>query len=80
MSDHDTNDVALTSDGKPLPYTPAEVRAIVDRAVADGKLRAVIAEMLDGSLAVLVLGDPSAELVGVLQQAADAYRHFLKGQ
>jgi len=73
------NDMAVDEKGRPLPYSPQEVRSILLRMVDEGELLAVIVRGPNGDLGVQVFGPPSQELLGVLEQATDGYRAALKG-
>lgn len=70
--------MAIGRDGNPLPYSPAEVRAIVLKMIDEGDIMAVIVRVKD-DLAVQVFGPPSAELLDVLETATQAYRRTLQG-
>jgi len=71
--------MAVDQDGKSLPYTGVEVRAIIMKMIDEGEIRAVIVETPDGNLAVQVFGPPSRQLLDVLETTTRAYRRALKG-
>ena len=72
-------DIAIDSKGQPLPFSPPEVKAIVERAVRDGTLVAALLRMPSGDLAFQVFGPPSLELLETLEQVTSAYRVALRG-
>ena len=78
-------DMSFDLDGKPLPDSPAEVRAKVMGALDDphSELVAVILRQ-DGDLMVQIMDPPSretlADLEQVLKTAIRSYRHVLQGQ
>jgi len=71
--------MAVDADGRPLPFTPHQVREIVNRAVVDGDLVAAILRMPGGDLCVQVFGPPSHELVEMLETTLHAYKRVLQG-
>jgi len=71
--------MAVDANGTPLPFTPTQVREIVNRAVLDGDLVAAILRMPGGDLCVQVFGPPSHELVEMLETTLHAYKRVLKG-
>lgn len=77
---HRGPDWAIDTEGKSLPYSPDQVRQIVDRALTEGDLLAVVSRMPSGDLAVQVLGNPSHEVAEALMQARLAYKRALEGQ
>jgi hypothetical protein len=72
-------DMAVDGTGKPLPYTPDQVQAIVHQALADGQILAAIVRKGD-DLMVQVFGPPSQEILDVLLETVRAYRVVLRGQ
>ncbi len=78
MSD---DDVAIDADGRPLPYSPSQVRAIVRRAIVEGKIVLAVLKMPDGNLAAQVFDDrgPTQDTLDILEQTANAYRIALRG-
>lgn len=71
--------MAVDSHGHPLPYSPEEVRAIVERAIHDGDIMAVILRNPGGDFCVQVFGPPSQTLLNVLETTTNAYRRALQG-
>ena len=47
--------MAVDADGAVLPYSPGEVRSIVDGMLADGEIIAVVLRGKDGQIGVNVL-------------------------
>lgn len=74
------DNMAIDREGRPLPCSPDQVKAIVQRAMRDGELLAAVFRMPSGDVAVQVLGEPSLELLEALEQTAFAYRRALEGQ
>lgn len=70
-------DVAINTAGQRLDYSPAEVRALLDKQVEDGHILAVILEMPDGDVGVQVYGPPHPRILELLEQATDGYRRAL---
>jgi len=73
-------DMAVDTEGRPLPYSVTEVRRIIAQAIDSGSIRLVIIEMPDGDVAVQIFneaGGPTPKLLGVLEQAVKAYRDIL---
>ena len=79
MTKPERYDMAVDADGHPLPYSPTEVRAIVQQALDEGDVLAVVMRTKDDDLAVQVFGPPSHKLLTILEQATHAYRRVLKG-
>lgn len=73
------DDIAIDSEGNPLPLAPTEVRAIVTKMIDDGEIMAVVLRAKNGNLGVQVFGPPSRELLEVLETATTALRRALKG-
>jgi hypothetical protein len=73
------DNMAVDAAGTPLPYSPEEVRQIVEKALREGDVMAAILRLPTGDLCVQVLGPPSQELVEILQTTLDAYKRVLKG-
>jgi hypothetical protein len=73
------DDFAIDTKGRPLPYSSAEIRAIVRRAVDEGTLVAALLRMPSGDLAFQVFGPPSQELLDTLESVTTAYRRLLEG-
>ena len=71
--------MAVDLDGRPLPYSPAQVQQIVDDAMDTGDVIAIILRKGD-SVMVNVLGPPSRQLLEELEQAVEGYRRVLEGQ
>jgi hypothetical protein len=71
--------MAIDSDGRPLPYTSADVDAIVQKALNEGDVLMAVLRMPSGDLAVQVLGPPSQELVEILETVAKSYRIAVEG-
>lgn len=71
--------MAIDEHGHPMPHSPAEVRAIAERALENGTLHALIMEDEHGGLVVQVLGPPSLKLLVALETASNAYRRVLRG-
>lgn len=69
---------ALDGEGRPLPYTPDQVKAIVDDLVRKGQVLAIVFQVGD-DVGVTVFGQPSEELAETLEQTATAYRAGLRG-
>lgn len=74
-----SDSMAVDSNGMPLPYSSAEVDAIVHAALDKGDLLAAIVRDADGNLCVQVLGPPSRELLEALETATTAYRRIIRG-
>lgn len=72
------DDLALDTDGEPLPLSRAEVRARVVSMVDEGDVLAAIFRVASGDIAVQVFGPPSAELLDVLEAATRGYRAALE--
>lgn len=75
LDDH----VAIDERGRTLPYTPAQVRAIVARAIEEGTLLAALIELPSGDLAVQIIGAPSEKIARALLDAGTAYARMLRG-
>ncbi len=72
------DNMAIDSEGRPLPYSPAEVQAIVQRALKEGNVLAAVMQV-DGDLMVHVFGPPSAEVIHAFETVVRAYRRVLEG-
>jgi hypothetical protein len=77
---NDSGQWAIDKDGTPLPFSPEEVRATVNKALHEGRVLAVVIKMKDGSLAVPVIGDPNPLIGEALLIAGQAYKTALKGK
>lgn len=73
------DNIAMDGEGRSLPYTDEQIKAIVMKAMADGKILAVIIEMPNGEVAMPVMGGPSEKLAVILEATAHAYRTNLQG-
>lgn len=71
--------MAIDGKGNVLPYTPEEVNTITNKAIDQGRIRAVVTELPSGDYAVNVFGPPSQKLVEVLETTLAAYKRALKG-
>jgi hypothetical protein len=76
-NEHPAN-MAIQADGTPMALTPAEVDAKVRELIFDGELIAVIARK-DGQIGVHVFGDPSQEIIDILERAIVGYKRVLRG-
>ena len=75
----DDHAMAIDSDGRPLPYTPDQVRAVVkSMALEDGTLLGVLFQH-DNRIGMHVFGPPSQDILDTLEQVAQAYRVMLRG-
>jgi len=75
------DDFAVDAAGRPLPYTAEQIRAVVDKALADPDSQLVAVVLRQGNdLMVPVLGAPSLELVEIFEHVAKTLRLALRGQ
>jgi hypothetical protein len=72
--------MAIGTDGNPLPYSPEEVKQVALKAVDGGELLAAVFRLSSGDLSVQVFGPPSHELVDALEQAVSQYKRVLRLQ
>ncbi len=74
------HDMAVDPEGRPLPMTPAEVRATIVKLIDTGELIAVIVrDRTTEDIAMQVLGPPSRAVLDTLETAVRAYRRVLNG-
>jgi hypothetical protein len=76
MSD---DDIAMDEDGRRMSLPPDQVRAMVERAMREGRVEAIVTRTETGEYAVAFIGGPSEELLGVFEQACAAIRLAMKG-
>lgn len=77
-SDPSRHNFAIDREGRPLPHTSDETRAIVLKMIDEGEIMAVVVRR-GGDLGVQVFGPPTRELLDVLETATTAYRRALQG-
>ncbi len=70
--------MAVDDEGRTLPYSPAEVHAIVQRSLKEGNVLAAVMRV-DGNLMVQVFGPPSTEVLHAFETVVRAYRRVLEG-
>ena len=69
--------MAVGTDGNPLPYSPDEVKRMALKAVDDGDILAVLIRLPSGDLAFNVFGPPSWELIDMLEGAVSQFKRAL---
>jgi len=69
--------VVIDQDGSQAPYTPAQARDVVRRAVKHGDIVLAVCRTEAGDLACHVFGPPSEDTAALLDQLASAYRKAL---
>lgn len=72
------NNMAVDGEGRSLPYSPAEVEAIVQRALKEGNVLAAVMRV-DGDLMVQVFGPPRREVLHAFETLVRAYHRVLEG-
>lgn len=72
-------DIAVDVNGKPLPYSPSQVKSLCLDMIDKGQILAVIVD--DGKqIGIQVFGEPSREILDALETVTHAYRNALRGQ
>ena len=72
------DNMAIDGEGRTLPYSPAEVQAIVQRALKEGNVLAAVMRV-DEDLMVQIFGPPSREVLDAFETVVQAYRRVLEG-
>jgi len=76
MTNQHGSHVAFDDEGNKLDLTPEQVREKSLQLLSEGELLVVISRIGD-DLAINVMGKPSVEIFGALQQACEGYRKAL---
>lgn len=74
------DDIAIDTDGSVAPLSAEDVRKVVDNAIQNGTVLAVVLRDPSGQIAVQVFGPPSEDLLSILETTAAAYRRAMLGR
>lgn len=65
---------AYDINGNKLPFNQKQIREVINHMMEQGEIVAVIIKV-GNDLGVQVFGPPSDELIGILEQTLEAYKH-----
>jgi hypothetical protein len=66
--------------GQPLPYAPAQVKSIMERAAREGELVAAIVQMPDGNMSVHLFCQPSRAILKAFEEMTRGLTVLVRGQ